>query len=68
MYDPGHYEYTIFWSDEDQAYVGVVAEFPSLSWLAADQISALRGITAIVGDCITDMERQGEIVPEPSGY
>ena len=29
------YTYRITWSEEDMEYVGLCAEFPSLSWLAA---------------------------------
>ena len=28
-----HYTYRVEWSPEDGEYVGLVAEFPSLSWL-----------------------------------
>lgn len=28
------YTYRIGWSEEDQEYVGLCVEFPSLSWLA----------------------------------
>ena len=30
----GHYTYRITWSVDDDEYVGLCAEFPSLSWLA----------------------------------
>ena len=29
-----HYTCRITWSEEDKEYVGLCAEFPSLSWLA----------------------------------
>lgn len=38
------YTYRITWSDDDQEYVGLCAEFPSLSWLARSPESALQGI------------------------
>ena len=28
------YTYRVTWSEEDQEYVGLCAEFPSLNWLA----------------------------------
>ncbi|PJA42533.1 MAG: toxin-antitoxin system HicB family antitoxin, partial [Lysobacterales bacterium CG_4_9_14_3_um_filter_62_6] len=28
-----HYTYRVIWSDEDVEFVGLCAEFPSLSWL-----------------------------------
>ncbi|HCB3601898.1 TPA: hypothetical protein MYV24_003935 [Serratia marcescens] len=36
-----HYTYRITWSAEDREYVGLCAEFPSLSWLAATRTGAL---------------------------
>lgn len=36
------------WSEEDGEHVGLCAEFPSLSWLAADQAEALKGIRDLV--------------------
>ena len=36
------YTYRVTWSEEDNEYVGLCAEFPSLSWLAANPEAALR--------------------------
>lgn len=63
--DPRHYLYRVLWSEEDDEYVGLCAEFPSLSWLAADQADALRGIVQVVADVVADMQVGGEPVPEP---
>lgn len=63
--DANKYSYRILWSEEDKEFVGLCAEFPSLSWLAGDQGEALRGITELVKDCIADMELNGEAIPEP---
>ena len=38
------YTYRVMWSEEDGEYVGLCAEFPSLSWLAKTQKEALAGI------------------------
>lgn len=46
--------YRVHWSNEDQEYVGTVAEFPSLSWLADDPDEALSGIKALVADITED--------------
>ncbi len=35
------YTYRVMWSEEDQEYIGLCAEFPSLSWLEEDPIAAL---------------------------
>ncbi len=59
------YAYRVIWSEEDQEFVGLCAEFPSLSWLDKDQEAALRGIVAMVKDVVTDMETSGEKIPTP---
>lgn len=63
--DANKYSYRILWSEEDKEYIGLCAEFPSLSWLADDQVEALRGIVELVKNCIADMEQNGETIPEP---
>lgn len=40
--------YHVSWSAEDREYVGTCAEFPSLSWLAEDELSAFAGIRRLV--------------------
>ena len=59
------YAYRVIWSEEDQEFVGLCAEFPSLSWLDKDQEAALRGIVALVKDTVVDMEAGGEKIPAP---
>ncbi len=59
------YTYRITWSEEDKEYVGLCVEFPSLSWLADTQEAALQGINNVVAEVITDMESNGEKIPEP---
>ena len=39
-----HYTYRVTWSEDDQEYVGLCAELPSLSWLAESQDAAWQGI------------------------
>lgn len=62
---PEKYTYRVMWSEEDQEHVGLCAELPSLSWLAASQSEALRGITKLVADVLKDMARSKEAPPEP---
>ena len=62
------YAYRVIWSEEDQEFVGLCAEFPSLSWLDNDQETALRGIVALVKDTVADMEARGEKIPAPPGF
>lgn len=60
-----HYTYRVTWSENDQEFVGLCAEFPSLSWLASSQEAALRGIRSVVAQVITDMKKNRETIPEP---
>jgi len=60
-----HYTYRVTWSAEDGEYVGLCAEFPSLSWLAGTPEEALQGVRRLVGEVVADMEASGESVPPP---
>jgi predicted RNase H-like HicB family nuclease len=62
---PDHYSYRVSWSPNVGEYVATCAEFPSLSWLAEDDIDALRGIKAVVQQVIADMTANGEPLPRP---
>jgi predicted HicB family RNase H-like nuclease len=59
------YTYRVTWSEEDAEHVGLCAEFPSLSWLAASPEAALKGIRKLVAEVVADMADNGEKVPEP---
>jgi len=59
------FTYRVTWSEDDNEYAGLCAEFPSLSWLANTPEQALKGIRKVVNDVVRDMHRRGEIVPEP---
>ena len=65
MAEAEHYRYLLAFPAEDNQYVGTVAEFPSLSWLANSQAEALAGIAALVKDVVADMVANGEPVPKP---
>ena len=65
MTNAEHYTYRVRWSAEDQAHVGTVAEMPSLSWIAGDQIEALTGIRDLVAGVLSDMATADEEPPEP---
>lgn len=60
-----HYTYRVTWSEEDSEYIGLCAEYPSLSWLAAEPEAALRGIRQVVADVVADLQMNGETIPEP---
>jgi predicted HicB family RNase H-like nuclease len=59
-----HYTYRVEWSPEDGEWVGLVAEFPSLSWLAPDPVDAMRGVRDLVDEVVADMRETGETPPE----
>ena len=59
------YTYRVTWSEDDNEYVGLCAEFPSLIWLAKKPEAALKGVRKLVEDAVKDMRKQGEDVPEP---
>jgi predicted HicB family RNase H-like nuclease len=60
-----HYTYRVTWSEEDGEYIGLCAEFPSLSWLASEPEAALQGIRQVVADVVVDLQANGEPIPEP---
>jgi len=65
MLQNDHYTYRVTWSEEDTEYIGLCAEFTSLSWLAVDPEAALQGIRQVVADVVDDLQKNGEPVPEP---
>jgi hypothetical protein len=42
-------------TNNDNEYVGLCAEFPSLSWLADTPEKALKGVRKLVADILLDM-------------
>ncbi|EID75331.1 MULTISPECIES: type II toxin-antitoxin system HicB family antitoxin [Rhodococcus] len=65
MVDASRYTYRVTWSEPDSEFVGTVAEFPSLSWLADTQYEALDGIIAVVREVVDAMVGTGERPPVP---
>jgi predicted HicB family RNase H-like nuclease len=59
------YTYRVMWSEEDQEFMGLCAEFPSLSWLASSPEAALKGIRSLVKDSVADMATHQEDIPLP---
>lgn len=63
---PAHYTYRVFWSAEDNEYVGTSVEFGlMLSWLAPSPQEALSGVEQVVTEAIEDMRETGETPPTP---
>lgn len=58
------YTYRVTWSAEDHEHVGLCAEFPSLSWLEKTPEKALAGIRSLVRECLADLKKNHEEVPE----
>lgn len=65
MFRPEDYAYRVWWSQEDDAYVATVAEFPSLSCIEETQAEAFFGIVDIVGCVLEDIAAAGEVAPTP---
>ena len=63
--NPDHYAYRVIWSAEDEEFVGLCAEFPSLSWLEPTPEGAFAGIRRLVVEVLEDMKETGEAPPEP---
>ncbi len=61
------FTYRVTWSEEDGEYVGLCAEFPSLSWLASTPEATLKGIRNIVKDAVQGLEANNESVPYSIG-
>lgn len=59
------YTYRVTWSEDDGEFVGLCAEFPSLSWLAGTSAKALKGVQMVVKECIEDMASNEEDIPSP---
>src|SRR3989338_6053019 len=59
------YSYRVIWSEEDQEYIGLCAEFPSFSFLDKNQEKAFLGIRHLVREALRDMAESREKIPEP---
>ena len=59
------YTYRVTWSEKDEEYVGLCAEFPSLSWLEKTPEKALQGVRKLVKNIVADLKRNDEPVPDP---
>jgi hypothetical protein len=59
------YTYRVIWSEDDQEFVFLFADYPSLSWLDADRGAAQNCIVKVVQGVLQDMQESGEVPPEP---
>ena len=60
-----HYLYTVRWSEDDEAYVARVAEFPSLAAHGNSQEAALRSLQRVIKAVLRDMATSNEPIPRP---
>lgn len=61
------YLYSVGWSEEDEAFIARVAEFPSLAAHGDTQEDALREIKEVVRFVLSDLKESKEPIPEPLG-
>ena len=59
------FTYRVMWSEEDQEFVGLCVEFPSLSWLKPNPEAALKGMRMLVKSTVRDMAKNNESIPKP---
>ena len=57
------YSFSVKWSADDGEFIGLCAEFPSLSWLDPDSDKARSGIEVLVFEVLQDMNFTGESIP-----
>ena len=55
------YTYRVIWSEEDEEYVGLCAEFGHLSHIDDTPDKALAGIRALVAFCVEDLRKEGQL-------
>ncbi len=65
--DKEKYSYRVWWSEDEGAYIGTVAEFPSLSHIDDTQGGAFYGIVDLVGSVLEEMAQTGDVAPRPLG-
>ena len=61
------YEIIIFWSDDDQAFIAEVPEFPGCMSDGPTYQDALKNVETVIGEWIETARELGRSVPEPKG-
>lgn len=59
------YSYRVQYSPEDEAFIGLVDEFPGLSAFAATLEEAVKEIQTVVTEGLQLLNERGEQIPEP---
>lgn len=65
MINHKHYTYRVTWSEEDDEFIALCAEFPSLSFLADTHEKALKGMVKLISEVVKDMASNDELIPTP---
>lgn len=65
--DAEKYLYSVGWSDEDDAFIARVAEFPSLAAHGDTPESALAEVRGVVAFVLADLRENKEPIPDPFG-
>ena len=59
--------YTVGWSEDDEAYVAQVAEFPALAAHGDSEQAALRSLQQVVKSVLKEMAISNQSTPHPFG-
>ena len=62
-----HFLYTVGWSEDDEAYVARVAEFPSLAAHGRAPEAAVLSLQRVVKAVLKDLGASKEAIPQPIG-
>lgn len=60
-----YYTYSVVWSDDDNEYIGLCREFPSISAFGETHEQALANIKEEIAYILSWMEEEGEQIPLP---
>jgi predicted HicB family RNase H-like nuclease len=63
--DISRYSVLVAWSVEDGEYVATSPEWPDLSWLAASEPDAIRGLRGVMRDAVAVLTEEGSPIPAP---
>jgi predicted RNase H-like HicB family nuclease len=61
------YEITLYWSEEDQAFIAEVPELPGCAADGASRQEALANAEIVIGEWIETARGLGRSAPEPKG-
>jgi predicted RNase H-like HicB family nuclease len=61
------YEIILYWSDEDQAFVGEVPELPGCAADGATRQEAIANVEVVIAEWLETAREQGRPIPEPKG-